>query len=99
MSTIDIGKFDKDKVFSIITVEMTNIMKGIQDEVLSKIKDRTPVSTGTLNSSWILNNNIISNDTPYAGYVEEGTYKMPGAHMVQQTIAELPTIINNQLKD
>lgn len=53
-------------------------------------------STGKLRKGWKANVSktqvTIYNDVEYAGYVEDGTEKMNGTHMLKTTAAETPQI-------
>lgn len=76
-------------------------LEGFFDDVLkeaeTRIKQRTPVATGTLQESIEVNKTSdttyeIGSDVDYFPYVEFGTSKMAGAYMVRTTIEELPVI-------
>jgi len=66
-------------------------------EAFIRIKQRTPEDSGQLKAGWYLKymkeNGILEakivNDVEYVVFVELGTYKMAGAHMVEQTLNEL----------
>jgi len=66
------------------------------DEFEKRVARRTPVDTGLLRSNWdttVSSTSIdIENLTEYAGYVEDGTEHMSGAHMVKTTMSEVPEI-------
>lgn len=70
-------------------------------EVVTRIRYRTPVRTGALQRGWGLNkiNNIyeITNEESYATYVESGTDKRAGVHMVRISIEELQQILQQKL--
>lgn len=52
------------------------------------IKDATPVDTGNLQSKWFFRTEqlAIYNEVPYAPYVEDGTSKMEGQFMAQNSV-------------
>lgn len=58
------------------------------------IKSVTPVRTGRLQAGWKLSDlggeqAMITNDVPYAGYVNDGTPRMAPRDMTGQTLAYL----------
>ena len=65
------------------------------------IKARTPVDTGTLKRSWDIDLEgqglRITNDAPYAPFVELGTKKMAGFHMVERSMPEIQREFRRQL--
>jgi hypothetical protein len=70
--------------------------EAFADEFEKRVKNRTPVDTGTLQRGWettVSPDEItIRNDVEYAGYVEDGTEHMDGAHMLKVTMSEIPEI-------
>lgn len=68
---------------------------------LGLVKARTPVDTSELKSNWkaALEANGIRyvNDTPYAAYVEHGTSKMLGRHMLGDSLTDIETVFYNEL--
>ena len=87
-------------VFESITKQIAeaddNFKKEFADEFEKRVKRRTPVDTGTLRRGWkvkVTSNSIdVKNDVPYAGYVEDGTEHMAGAHMLKTTVSETAAI-------
>ena len=71
------------------------------DEFEKRVARRTPVDSGLLRASWetqVSSDAIsISNDVDYAGYVEDGTEHMSGAHMLKTTMSEIPEIAKQTL--
>lgn len=65
-------------------------------ETLRRIQLRTPVDTGLLQASfysWVAEDTIgVSNPVDYHDYVEGGTDKMQGTHMVLTTGSEMKEI-------
>ena len=75
------------------------------DEFERRVKTRTPVDTGRLRSGWETNVTAdeitISNDVEYAGFVEDGTEHMSGAHMLKTTQSEfheIARLASNRIK-
>lgn len=66
------------------------------DEFLTRVQERTPVDTGFLQKNWEAAVQgdliIISNDAPYAGYIEYGTPRIAPFAMLGQTVAEADVI-------
>ncbi len=87
-------------VFKRITNRIKDIDDDYADEFAQEFEDRvaqrTPVDTGLLRNSWETHVSAseitISNDVEYAGFVEDGTEHMEGAHMIKTTIMEIPEI-------
>ena len=87
----EIRKFEKQLEKEVNDMIYIN---GVQ--LFKKIIDRTPVVTGTLKDGWKFNSSKvdgytaidITNDVEYAIYVEEGTDKFSGRHMVDLSVAE-----------
>ena len=75
------------------------LVEYVAKEVHQRVKDRTPVDTGTAQAGWQLsisgNEATINNDVSYIGYLEDGTSKMAGHNMVRTTLEEVPSIIAN----
>ena len=78
--------------------ELTNAqIRRIAQRAFNVIKKRTPVRTGTLRRGWELIHqrvggviqSIARNEVEYVGFVEYGTSKMEGAHMVESVLWEL----------
>lgn len=66
-------------------------------EFLQRVKAKTPVATGTLRSAWQgemhdTESFTVSNDTPYASYVEYGTVHMAPVGMLTSTLNEVDVI-------
>ena len=67
--------------------------KVVMNLVLKKAKSFTPVRTGFLKKSWKLIKHkrlhwSIVNDAPYAAYVESGTPRFSGRHMLKKALAQ-----------
>lgn len=90
-------------VFKQITERLTNLSdefaQEFADEFEERVKMRTPVDTGRLRNGWIVvvtdDDISVENHVPYAGYVEQGTEHMSGAHMLAITMTEVPEIAKN----
>lgn len=71
-------------------------------EVVARVKPRTPVRTGALQSDWqyvVQDTKLtVGNTIPYATFVELGTVKMRPRAMLQTTLLEVPQIVNDYLK-
>ena len=87
-------------IFKRIAARLVKIDDDYADEFAQEFEDRvaqrTPVDTGHLRDSWETHVSAseitISNDAEYAGFVEDGTEHMEGAHMVKTTMSEVPEI-------
>jgi len=58
------------------------------DSLMKRTKNRTPVDTGTLKSSWIIRGLVLLNNTPYVKPVEFGTRYQPAQLMLTTSILE-----------
>ncbi len=80
--------------------------------LLAQLQHNTPVVTGRLRAAWQLevepDHLVISNSVVYARRVNDGfigadslgrEYHQVGHHMVEQTIAEAPAILDQVLRD
>lgn len=93
-------------VFAKITDRLKNTDDVFADEFakefVSRVKVRTPVDTGRLQSGWdahVTKDAItIENLTPYAGFVEDGTDRMSGAHMLKTTMSEVDEIAKDVVR-
>lgn len=78
-----------------ITKPVSVAAERTRQYALNLIKERTPVDTGTLKRNWSVGLEgyglRIQNSTPYAPFVELGTRKMRGRHMVE---GAMPLIIS-----
>lgn len=90
------------KAFGRIQKHLKNVdekyEKAYKDEFLKRVVNRTPVDSGTLRNGWKITGSSIENDVPYAGYVEDGTESMAGAHMVKTTMSESAQISKIAMK-
>ena len=87
----------KNKGFNLwmdeIDIAMDQTNKRIATKVMNRAKKLTPVLSGYLKSRWALKkikraHYHITNDAPYAGFVESGTANMAGRHMLKTAAAE-----------
>jgi hypothetical protein len=64
--------------------QVQRLAKSISQEILSNLKAKTPVRTGTARRGWqrnVVNRDItIENRVPYVPYLERGTRKMRAAN-------------------
>lgn len=87
-------------IFDSINKKLKNLddefTKEFSKEFVQRVKRRTPVITGRLQAGWETkitpNEILIKNEVEYAGYVEDGTEHMSGAHMLKITKSEIPEI-------
>lgn len=94
-------------IFERITERLTQtddvFAEEFAEEFVRKVKARTPVRTGRLQGAWdwdVSSNEItIENLTDYAGYVEDGTERMAGAHMLKTTLSEVGEIARRIVED
>ena len=72
------------------------------DIFVERVSNRTPRLSGTLADAWKAqqsgNTINIINDTPYAAYVEYGTYKMEPRGMMRATMLERQEILDEAAK-
>jgi HK97 gp10 family phage protein len=87
----------KNKGFNLwlneIDIAMDQTNKRVATKVMNRAKKLTPVRGGYLKSRWVLKKikqgiYHITNDAPYAGFVETGTANMEGRHMLKTAVAE-----------
>ena len=88
-----------------INIRLPDFGKVVEDvtaEIKARVERRTPVDTGRAQSSWETSvtghSARIFNETPYIGFLETGTSKMPGVYMVQTTLEEVPDIIHEAIE-
>lgn len=92
-------------VFESIRKDLPDVDDFIQefaDEFLDRVARRTPVRTGRLKAGWdveVSTDEItVENNVPYAGFVEDGTEFMSGAHMLKTTVSEIDEIAKDIVK-
>lgn len=70
------------------------ITKETTEEMLKRIKQRTPVDTGTARNGWFINKDgDIQNDVPYVIYLEMGSSDQSPKGMVRITALEAEEIL------
>jgi len=89
-----------------INIRLPDFGKVVQEviaEVQVRVERRTPVDTGLAQSSWETEvsetSGRIFNETPYVGFLENGTSKMAPFYMVKTTLEEVPDIIKAALEN
>jgi hypothetical protein len=89
-----------------IKLEMPNIqglVEHVGKEIQSRVSNRTPVRTGTARDGWDLTVSPatvrINNSVPYIGILENGTSTHKANNMVRTTMEEVPSIIENYLRN
>ena len=84
-----------------VTDSIRKAAKGTQDFALKTLRAKTPVDTGRLRSEWQVSLEgkglRITNAAPYATYVELGTSRMSGRHMVDQSLPAIASYFQRQL--
>ena len=76
---------------------MNQVQEGFTVEGQQTAKSKTPVDTGKLQGAWNSKNakfgrvSEINNDTPYAGFVENGSATTRPSKMAAQTVQSLRT--------
>ena len=94
---------DLDQVMAIRAEALAKLPQLIADKFIAEVKMRTPVDTGRLQEGWqseVTPTHInISNDVPYAGYVEMGTAHHAPVGMAAATVNDLPIIIYQSAKE
>ena len=84
------------QVFFRVRQSLDFFIDEFETEFLKRVEDRTPVDTGHLQNSWAIASDadsiVINNDAEYASYVEHGTSRMAGAHMLAVTLSERENI-------
>ncbi|MEJ7929848.1 HK97-gp10 family putative phage morphogenesis protein [Ramlibacter sp. AN1015] len=85
----------KDKVLGIKT-RLRNFRHEFGKEFVERVKQKTPVITGTLQQGWeyqLKEQEVeVRNKVPYASFVEYGTSKMEPRAMLQTTREEAEQI-------
>ena len=82
-----------NKYGNVIEHKADDTSKLVMNALKSAVAANTPVRTGYLKSRWkvvrrkLLNYSLV-NDAPYALYVEEGTSRHAGAHMLKKGIQQ-----------
>jgi 2-oxo-4-hydroxy-4-carboxy--5-ureidoimidazoline (OHCU) decarboxylase len=87
-------------------IDMLKIVFG--NELLTRIQEYTPVRTGLLRDSWVLNfdeeakmitltNTATNRGVPYAIYVEEGTRHMAGFFMLLRTMNDAESLLEDAM--
>jgi hypothetical protein len=89
--------------FNMKIKSLGNLTQAFADEFVKRVRDRSPVATGLLKSSWqmeakpgvleLRNTALNEEGIPYATYVEFGTYKTAPALMISTTILEKKDIL------
>lgn len=81
-----------ETTFAKINTDIKGFMQNFADEFLIRVKEKTPVKTGRLQNAWEAEVTpdliTVSNDVPYAEFIEFGTPTISPFAMLQQTIAE-----------
>lgn len=87
---------DVEAIFTKYSNQIEAFKEEFANEFLERVKARTPVKTGLLQRSWESEIDedaiVISNDVPYAQYIEYGTPKIAPFAMLEQTVAEVDEI-------
>jgi hypothetical protein len=94
---------DVEAACSLINEELKDLLPKVADELLTRVKDRTPVKTGTARDGWEVTDLTttgfkIKNDVEYIGYLEDGTPKMRPVKMLATTLMEIDDIIAKETK-
>lgn len=86
----------KDKC-NLVKTLLRKFRQEVGKETVARVKQRTPVITGTLQEGWeyqLKEKDVeIRNKVPYASYVERGTSKMEPRAMLRTTLAEMDQIV------
>ena len=96
-----------DKILDSLNTQIEEALIEVGEIAVEYAKNNTPVDTGNLKNSidYSVNENVlnIGSDLEYAIYVEEGTRKIVGHHMLRDALSthnsEYKDIIENHLKD
>ena len=78
-------KLNKNNVMKytqLLKNRIDDISKHTLNDIFNQLKINSPIRTGYLNSRYILNENDITNDTPYIWYVNNGTKYQSGQHFI-----------------
>jgi HK97 gp10 family phage protein len=86
-------------------------LKGLLIQIANEVKTdatlNTPVETGTLRRAWVVSNPYkrgdkwyisVGNNTEYAEYVEYGTAKQTGVHMLEYALDDLKGRMDSELR-
>ena len=89
--TINIPLLDSEKHLQ------AGIINRVGKKIIPTLKRVTPVRTGKLKAGWesiIVDTTVlITNDVPYAGYVENGTRYFQGRGMIRQLKSRFQDIL------
>lgn len=69
--------------------QLESIQKSILRDIHGRLMINTPIDTGRLISSYKVSKDSISNNTPYAYYVERGTEKQKAQLFMKKSIEEV----------
>lgn len=86
--------------------DFDGLVKHVGEEILQRVKRRTPRKTGYAESRWEKTESTsdtatqvnISNDAPYIGILENGNSQQAPEGMVRITLEEIPDIITEYLR-
>lgn len=95
-----------DKILAALNKQINDALKEISEPVVNTIKSNTPVDTGKLRDSIkskVKDNEVeFYSDVEYAKYVEFGTSKQKGKHMMRDgmmsNVSNMKTILEKNLK-
>lgn len=66
--------------------------KTIQDSLVVKLAEATPIDTGFARESWKSENGKITNEADYILALNEGSSKQAPSHFIEQVILENPDV-------
>ena len=85
-----------------VTAEVRAAMQDTADFARTILPKNTPVDTGRLANSWRVSVGdrimVISNPTPYAGFVEYGTRKMAARNMLGKSVPAIEAHFKSSLE-
>lgn len=89
-----------EEVLTDLEEDIDNLIADVAKEVLSRVKDRTPVDTGYAKSRWTIDTTDsgfdINNDADYISYLELGHSQQAPAGMLGITMEEVPDIVEEK---
>lgn len=89
------------------TSKLKDFLIRIANEVKTDATENTSVDTGTLRRGWVVTNPYsrggkwyiaVGNNTEYAPYVEYGTHKQQGQHMLEYAMDDLKGRMDAELR-
>jgi hypothetical protein len=75
------GNLNKD-----VRAEIEKQRRKITEDLLNKLKEATPVDTGTARDGWKIDGRNIVNNVNYISVLNDGTSRQAPAHFIEKTV-------------